>query len=384
MAWIVPYNKLDEQQKDFIDNMDINRRNIWIKGFPGSGKSVLLAHTIKKIKASNVSMVVVVFTQSLVEMFNAAFREMGIDIDVITYYAFMKSSRSYDYVLCDEVQDLTPRVLRKMDSRAKHIVVAGDSNQSIYESDPQFHESVVKASEINNLINANNFELSIIHRLSSSIIGAIQKFLPRMNIFSSKRDMTKQTTQVRICQASSSNEEVKYIMREAQKAVNVGQTAAILIPSQQKIIDFVDMALVNEGKREWNKSLNHWNKPDFRLMNEYLKQNDIKLMYIGNGYGEFSESDRKITIMTYHSSKGLDFDNVFLPFLNSHLYIVPNESLSKTLFMVAMSRSRNNLYLTYYGYESSYLDAFKNDCVKIDIHDSLNSTVRNSNISFGI
>jgi len=329
-------------------------------------------------------MVVVVFTQSLVEMFNAAFREMGIDIDVITYYAFMKSSRSYDYVLCDEVQDLTPRVLRKMDSRAKHIVVAGDSNQSIYESDPQFHESVVKASEINNLINANNFELSIIHRLSSSIIGAIQKILPRMNIFSSKRDMTKQTTQVRICQASSSNEEVKYIMREAQKAVNVGQTAAILIPSQQKIIDFVDMALVNEGKREWNKSLNHWNKPDFRLMNEYLKQNDIKLMYIGNGYGEFSESDRKITIMTYHSSKGLDFDNVFLPFLNSHLYIVPNESLSKTLFMVAMSRSRNNLYLTYYGYESSYLDAFKNDCVKIDIHDSLNSTVRNSNISFGI
>jgi len=50
MAWIVPYNKLDEQQKDFIDNMDINRRNIWIKGFPGSGKSVLLAHTIKKLK----------------------------------------------------------------------------------------------------------------------------------------------------------------------------------------------------------------------------------------------------------------------------------------------------------------------------------------------
>jgi superfamily I DNA and RNA helicase len=48
--WIVPYNKLDDQQKDFVDNVDFNQKNVWIKGFPGSGKSVLLAHTIAKIK----------------------------------------------------------------------------------------------------------------------------------------------------------------------------------------------------------------------------------------------------------------------------------------------------------------------------------------------
>lgn len=49
MSWIIPENKLDDQQRDFVENVDINQRNVWIKGFPGSGKSVLLAYTIKTI-----------------------------------------------------------------------------------------------------------------------------------------------------------------------------------------------------------------------------------------------------------------------------------------------------------------------------------------------
>ena len=79
MSWIIPENKLDEQQRDFIENVDIKQKNVWIKGFPGSGKSVLLAHTIRKIKTSDesASILVVVFTHSLIKMFEAAFKEMG-------------------------------------------------------------------------------------------------------------------------------------------------------------------------------------------------------------------------------------------------------------------------------------------------------------------
>lgn len=50
MAWLVPENMLDDQQRDFVENIDINQRNVWIKGFPGSGKSVLLAYTLKRIR----------------------------------------------------------------------------------------------------------------------------------------------------------------------------------------------------------------------------------------------------------------------------------------------------------------------------------------------
>lgn len=389
MAWIIPEHMLDPQQREFIDRRDFTRENIWIKGFPGSGKSVLLAYTLKQIKSSNpkASVVVVVFTRSLVQMFREAFTEMHINVEVKTFYDFMNSSRRYDYVLSDEVQDLVPSVLRSMQSRAKHVVVAGDENQSIFERDPKFQENTVSPLEITLLLSAKSFELGIIHRLSSSIINVIQRFMPHMNVFSAKRDQTKTSTQVRLCEASDMGEEVMYIMHEANKAINIRETVAILLPTQKDIVKFINAVLESKGKNAWVEKRNRWNQLDFSAMNAYLFSNDVNMNYVGGGVGSFNSNNR-IVIMTYHSSKGLDFDNVFIPFMNSNMYIVPDEDRSKILFMVAMTRSRNNLYLTYTGSKHYYLNSFSSQCSSIDIHDALSSgnkfKTQNSENVFGI
>ena len=383
MDWIIPDWKLDSQQREFIETQDYSRENIWIKGFPGSGKSVLLAYTLKQIKHRNpkASVIVVVFTRSLVQMFKEAFDEMKIKVEVKTFYEFMNSSKHYDYVLSDEVQDLVPSVLRAMRSRANHIVVAGDENQSIYEYDPKFHEATVSPSEIRTLLSAKSFELGIIHRLSSSIINVIQRFLPDMNIFSAKRDQTKSSTQVRLCKGNSRTEEIEYIIREANKAVRVRETAAILLPTQSSIVKFINTALDQEGKAPWQQIRNRYGSLDFDAMNSYLSQQGLPIKYVGGGVGSFSSDDNKIILMTFHSAKGLDFDNVFLPCVDSSMYIVPDENLSKRLFMVAMTRSRNNLYLTYSGNKHRYLDSFSSQCNEINIKDFLasNNTFKPSN-----
>ena len=92
MAWMIEENKLDAQQREFIDRMNFNRKNIWIKGFAGSGKSVLLAYTAEKVLAMSPSanIILIVFTQSLVEMFKAAFKEKNLNVPVETYYRFMR------------------------------------------------------------------------------------------------------------------------------------------------------------------------------------------------------------------------------------------------------------------------------------------------------
>ena len=391
---IPPVNKLDPQQQTFldkvstfVDNSSFSFRNQWIQGFAGSGKSVLLAYSAKTIltKKPNSRILVVVFTQSLVEMFKADFREIGLanKVTIDTFYGFMKGGTHYDYILCDEVQDLTPRVIREMDARSSNIIVAGDSNQSIFESDPRWREATVTPSEIGRLINGDQYELGVIHRLSRSIIDAVQRFLPRMNIFSSKRDMTKEDTQIRLCEAPSEAKEVKYIMEQATKAVNVGDTTAILIPTAPKIIQFVNQALREAGKPEWVETTNNWGRVDYGSMNSHLRSQGLKMQYVGNGYGSFDEKDHRVIIMTFHSAKGLDFENVFIPYANASMYICPNDSLAKTLFMVAMTRTRKNLYITYSGYPSDYLDAFKSSCSLIDITSTIQTPQPGGNNTWG-
>lgn len=48
MAWMVKYDKLDDDQKDFVDKEINNTGNIWIQGFAGSGKSAMLIHALRK------------------------------------------------------------------------------------------------------------------------------------------------------------------------------------------------------------------------------------------------------------------------------------------------------------------------------------------------
>ncbi len=384
MSWIVPENKLDEQQRDFMTNVDIDQKNVWIKGFPGSGKSVLLAYAFKKIKSKHpdAKVVVVVFTQSLIKMFQAAFSEMEVKVDIITFYSFMDNGEHYDYILSDEVQDMPAVVLRAMNQRADHVVVAGDEHQSIYEKDPKYQEPTVTTDQIRDLLSARDFELGIIHRLSTAIINAVQKLIPNMNIFSAKKDLSKSSTQIRFCRANDKGEEIKYIYNEAKKAVNVGQTTAILAPTHKSVQEIVQNILSFEGKPAWTFSTNSYSGTDYSSLNDYFSSNGIPVQYVGNGYGSFSEDSRKIIIMTYSSSKGLDFDNVFLPGIDFNLFINRDEKLAKTLFMVAMTRSRNNLYITYSGLSPHrYVRNFSSDCNRIDIHDSLTS--RNNGNVFG-
>ncbi len=390
MAWMIREDQLDPDQREFINVESKKSGNIWVKGFAGSGKSVLLIHSLKNVlqKELNARIAVVVYTHSLIDMFKTGMKELNIpsSIPVMTYIEFCdKNSQSFDYIFCDEVQDLPSRVLYAMNNRSRKVIVAGDSNQSIYDTDPRWNEPVVNPSQVGDIINARAFSLNMIHRLTRSIIAAVQKILPSMNIWGAKRDLTKQDVNIRLCEASSETEEVKYIYQEAQKGANVGDTSVILLPTLNMISKFANQVLSANNKTQWNEKKNNYGKPDFGDLNRHFKNNGIKIQFIGSGYGSLSdaEKNKEAILMSYHSSKGLDFDNVFLPYLNNSFYLHPSNA--NTLFMVAMTRSRKNLYLTYFGYTHDLVDKFKGECTEISISDILNqrtSTRSNNNFDF--
>jgi len=379
-------DQLDPDQKEFINVESKKTGNIWVKGFAGSGKSVLLIHSLKNIirNEPNAKVVIVVYTHSLIDMFKTGMQELNLSshIPVMTYIEFVdKNSQNFDYIFCDEVQDLPAKVLYAMNNRAKKVIVAGDSNQSIYDTDPRWQEPTVNPSQVGDIINARAFSLNMIHRLTRSIINAVQKILPSINIWGAKRDLTKQDVNIRLCEASSEQEEVKYIYQEALKGANVGEASVILFPKNELIIKFAYLVLSENGKPQWNETKNQWGKPDYGALNRYFRSNGIKLQFIGSGYGSLKDAERnkEAILMTYHSSKGLDFDNVFLPFLNTHFSIRSN---AETLFMVAMTRSKKNLYLTYFGYTHHLVDKFKSECTEISISDILNPRVNRTTNNF--
>lgn len=383
-------DQLDPDQREFINVESKKTGNIWVKGFAGSGKSVLLIHSLMSTlqKEPNAKVAVVVYTRSLIDMFENGIEELkpyykvNRDIPVKTYYEFVdRDNLSYDYIFCDEVQDLPSKVLYAMNNRARKVIVAGDSNQSIFDEDPKWREPVVNPSQVGDIINARAFTLNMVHRLTKSIINAVQKLIPSMNIWGAKRDLTKQDVNIRLCEASSEQEEVKYIYQEALKGANVGDTSVILFPTTNSITKFANLVLSTNGKTQWSEKKNNYARPDYGDLNRHFKSNGIKLQFIGSGYGALknAEQNKEAILMTYHSSKGLDFDNVFLPFLNTHFYLHPSNA--ETLFMVAMTRSRKNLFLTYYGYTHDLVDKFKGECSEISISDILNqrTTNRSSN-----
>jgi superfamily I DNA/RNA helicase len=379
MAWMIREDQLDPEQKDFVNNESKKNGNIWVKGFAGSGKSVLLVHSLKDIlkKEPNAKAAVVLYTHSLIDMFRTGMKEIGLSesIPVMTYYEFVdKNTSNFDYILCDEVQDLPAKVLYAMKNRSTKIIVAGDSNQSIFNTDPKWQEPTVNPAQIGDILNARPFSLNMIHRLTRSIITAVQKILPNMNIFGAARDTTKVDVNIRLCEANSELEEIDYVFKESQKGTSVGESSVILLPTHKAIEKFITLLYKANNKSTIIITKDKWNKPDYNNLNSQLLSSNIKAQFVGSGYGSLknAENNKHTIIMTYHSAKGLDFDNVFLPFLNNSLYITPANE--ETLFMVAITRSRKNLYLTYFGYTHDLVDKFKSGCTEISINDLNNNT----------
>ena len=378
MAWMVKYDKLDDDQKDFVDKEINNTGNIWIQGFAGSGKSVMLIHALRKKidKNPKASVCVVVYTHSLIDMFRTGMNELGMpQVPVMTYHAFAKGFQNYDYIFCDEVQDLPQEVLTKMKSRSQYVYVAGDSNQSIY-------DNTVTPSEIGQVLNARPFVLNKIYRLTKSIIAAVTNLLPNMDIFGAKRDMSKRDVSVRLGKAYDKEDEVKYIWEQAKNATSEGYSAVTLLPKHEYIVEFANILLKNNNKPKWNYQEDSWGKPDYKALNSHLASNGMKVEYVGNGYGSFqnAEKNRNLILMTYHSAKGMDFDNVFLPFLSDDLEIARNNP--ETLLMVALTRSKMNLFLTYSGFLHALVKKFEATCQTIPLNKASNEKASDINFDF--
>ncbi len=371
MKWLPGDNDLVKEQTDFFNKIWNGNGNLYISGFPGSGKSVCLLYAVKTIrnKKPDANILFVEFTHSLIKMIEAALKELGLsNVSVVTYEDFKWNYMGlYDFIICDEVQDISQGLIELMKKRAKRVIVGGDPNQSIYTSLPN-NEPTIGPDKLKELLTPTTIELTILHRLNKNIIRAINRFMPDMRMLAEKSSMLKMHKPIYLWHCINQQDEVKRIMDDAKTALNFGESVAILLQAHDKIENFVSLYLQAAGISAFDFSQNRqYGKPNYGLLNKHLAGHGVKMQCITNGFGSLSTDSDKIILSTYHSSKGLDFDKVFIPFCNQS-YEAENAS---RLFMVAMSRSRKDLTLSYTTNMNRFLQTFCDICAFIDFTEEI-------------
>ena len=348
MSWFIPYNQLDNEQLSFLQNVDENKtNNYWLKGYAGSGKSVLLIHCLlkEKEKKPNSNVIIVLYTHALIDMIKSGIPQKYFETEVVTYHQFQNMNGSWDLVLVDEVQDLPEYIVRNIYSKGNRVIVAGDVNQSIYDEG-------CPTEEIEKILTSQSYSLGIIHRISRRIRQIAQFFCADRSGFNASSIGGMVERIPTLVQANDEGEEIRWLITSSKEYAKTGYAPAILLPKHNRIFAFLQSLLEFENKPLMPHSYSYKGRDNYILINNHLANNSIKFQYLGNGAGSFEDASTNnlVTVMTYHSAKGLDFKAVFVPFLTPELQIWRDDEIkAKTLFFVAVTRSREQLFLSYHG-----------------------------------
>jgi superfamily I DNA/RNA helicase len=155
------------------------------------------------------------------------------------------------------------------------------------------------------------------------------------------------------------DDEVQEIWSMAKRSSVPGSPSVILLPRHDAVQDFASRLSNQLGLGEVPKKTKERNYEEF---NEFWRQYNINFEYFGNGTGALDDSDKRpmVYVMTYHSSKGLDFPSVYIPYLSADQEIAWDKlrqqipDIDRKLLYVASTRSRGDLCYSYSGDTPNY------------------------------
>ena len=350
MNWFIKYNMLSLRQQGIIQEISRDRSGRhFITGFAGTGKTLILAHLCHGIQAANpsASMCFVSFTHALKDMVATEINTSESNlIDIKTSHNFIRSGKSYDFVFLDEVQDIPHDNLQKITKLCSNLIVAGDTEQQIY-------PDRATRDQILNTINPKTYELLEVFRLTKKLMRVAISVYPETRVVEGNEAYKNANASILSIKFKDKKSEADWIWKTAIERARPGDPSAILFPSQKNVNEFSKLVAENVGLASPPFEKNRYGKTDYNPFNVFWKDNEKPLMYLGGNYGSFPECSGRplVYLMKAHSSKGIDFKNVFIPILNDEPWFGHfsdiDPKLERRLLFVAITRSRENLFLSY-------------------------------------
>jgi superfamily I DNA/RNA helicase len=308
---------------------------------------------VAKLKP-NSSICFVTFTHALKDLVAGGLQgAVARRVQIKTHMQYLRDRQRYDYVFLDEVQDISSSDLIAIKALAGNLYVAGDSDQRIYDKG-------ASEQEITSAISPRTWRLLEIFRLTKLLQQVAQSILPRTKLIEGLHSSKDAEVTIRLMQHGDSSSEAQWVWKEAKRRARPADPSVILFPTHKAIGEFAGEVAAALGL---GVPPSRGEKGDYGTFNEFWEAEGVSLMYFGNSHGELSkgETEPMVYLMTFHSSKGLDFRNVFIPGMQdgttivNHVALERDPELDRRLLFVAVTRSRENLFISYSGRKSHRL-----------------------------
>lgn len=324
-SFYVKDSELDDYQVKVINKKTDN--SYIVKGCAGSGKSILALWKAKQIQDEHRgSYMYIVFTKALMQYMADGIKEVGIsqrNVDYHWHWVNRAGCPSADYIIVDEAQDFSKEDIELFRSKArKALLLYGDSAQQLYTFIQD--KKTVSMEDIQYFTKFPVEQLVFNHRLPKKIARVAQYI-------------------------NSENDELEERCTEE----GTEKPKILEYPTIEKQYDAIIELIQNKHMEDVGILFRH--NDAVEIAYNYFKENG---MNVEAKYGQFMDLDftsDNPKLMTYHSAKGLQFENVFIPECT-----VEDDDNRNPLY-VAVTRTYRSLYIMHSGNLSSLFDDVPKD-----------------------
>ncbi len=344
MSWLPRENKLSPEQKSVIRKITETLENSFVEGFPGTGKSVILTYAALQSQGDRA---ILTYTNSLVGCIRNAVLERDSSISVETIDKFIDNSNTPPNVLfIDEAQDLNYTTFRgkknivgELKQKGCRIVLAADEGQSLYDKTVPL---VDLFSELG-IPPANRYKLVINYRMTKRMLNILNTLFPDRRVEIETGSLVT-NVDVQYIDANDRNQEFDWILNKGRDLAIPNNPIAVIFSDNAAIDTFVEH-FFSKAPKIRAKEKGSYKEECERLasLNELFRNKKSIFRFLGKSQGSMEESKNLglVYLMTRNSSKGLDFETVFIP--NCEDAAKPLESPNHAY--VALSRAKRNLFL---------------------------------------
>lgn len=356
--WFVDEGLMDKIEREVL-YATLENKSIVVSGSAGSGKSLIAVTIAKRIEEKGLGeRRIVVYTKALEEYIREGIRTLNFNCNLThhdpwkwrsvekwdsngnRYFEKELYCPHADYFVVDEIQDFSMEDIQLfIKSTDKYCCFFGDMAQSVYQKGKITMEQVLNSIPVS--MNPKDYTLYYNYRLPIGIAKVAQYVGINLESFEEGKYKSKETTIPRIIKEDNYDNQIKIIADYCKEHIN--SETAILVPYK------LDVIKVCTKLKEFG--VNCEMKYDVPDPFKEAAKNGKKISGIPDeqyrSVDTLDFSTNNVKVLTYHSSKGLQFQTVFLPWINQNPQFAGE---MRTPLYVAMTRTYRDLFILHQGY----------------------------------